>query len=415
MNQASARAHPQESAPGLPARRLLPKAPVLGWDNLWSARRVDVPAVVDLPYTAYTTSGRAALYAALLQVNLPPDTGVLVPTYHCPTMVAPITEAGLRPVFYALGADGLPDLQHLAQLSRNDQPGVIFVAHYFGLTKSLHAVRDWCDQRGVVLVEDCAHAYFGMAGERPVGHWGDFATASLSKFFPVPEGGMLGSAHRPLRPMSLARPRLASQLKSAWDIVDLACQHGRLAGLSHAMKPLQWLRNTQRPTLLTASLPLGVPQDSDVTDCDMGRKSNAVSDSARLLHTLLPAARVVRRRRENYAQLVSALAPTALARVLEPAPPASCVPYVLPLWVPDATRADRVYESLRLQRLPVFRWDRVWPGTPVLAGDTGHAWSRKVLQLLCHQDLSERDVQFFAASVLDALAHTAPPHSAATP
>ena len=74
---------------------------------------------------------------------------------------------------------------------------------------------------------------------------------------------------------------------------------------------------------------------------------------------------------------------------------------------PLAARADVVYESLRMQRLPVFRWDRVWPGTPVLAGDTGRAWNRQVLQLLCHQDLSAEDTQFLGARVLDALSNTA--------
>ena len=390
---------------------LLPKAPVFGWDNLWSARQVDVPCMADLLHTTYTTSGRAALYAALLQIDLRPGTGVLVPTYHCPTMVAPIIEAGLRPVFYGLGDDGLPDLAQLTQHSRANQPGAIFVAHYFGLTKSLHAVRDWCDQRGVILVEDCAHAYFGMAGERPVGHWGDFATASLSKFFPVPEGGLLGSAHRPLRQMSLTRPGLPSQLKSAWDIVDLACQYGRLAGVSHAMKPLHWLRSARRQVPSHAALASGSTSgtalDSNVTDCDMGRRSSSASVAARLLHSVLPAARVVRRRRENYAQLVNALACANQAHVLNATPPRGCVPYVLPLWVADAARADVVYESLRMQRLPVFRWDRVWPGTPVLAGDTGRAWNRQVLQLLCHQDLSAEDTQFLGARVLDALSNTA--------
>ncbi|MBK9574239.1 MAG: DegT/DnrJ/EryC1/StrS family aminotransferase [Rhodoferax sp.] len=54
------------------------------------------------------------------------------------------------------------------------------------------------------MIEDCAHCFFGQAGERPIGAWGDFATASLTKFFPVPEGGLLASSSRPLPGLALA-------------------------------------------------------------------------------------------------------------------------------------------------------------------------------------------------------------------
>ena len=63
-------------------------------------------------------------------------------------------------------------------------------------------------------------------------------------------------------------------------------------------------------------------------------------------------------------------------------------PYALPLWVDDA---DRVYQHLRDEGMPVFRWDRVWPHAQVAPDDQGPAWSRHVLQLLCHQDLSAAD------------------------
>ena len=60
----------------------LPKAPVLGWDSFWPVGHGALPHVGDLPYRAYTSSGRAALHAALLQMSLPAGAGVLVPTYH---------------------------------------------------------------------------------------------------------------------------------------------------------------------------------------------------------------------------------------------------------------------------------------------------------------------------------------------
>ena len=85
----ASRAQPQ------PRSIALPKAPVLGWRSLWPHSATPLHNVSQLQYKAYTTSGRAALLAALRQLALPTGSGVLVPTYHCPTMVAPVLQAGL--------------------------------------------------------------------------------------------------------------------------------------------------------------------------------------------------------------------------------------------------------------------------------------------------------------------------------
>lgn len=59
-------------------------------------------------------------------------------------------------------------------------------------------------------------------------------------------------------------------------------------------------------------------------------------------------------------------------RPLFPDAPPQTMPYVFPIRF-DAV--DEVHAGLRAEGLPVFRWDRVWPGTPHLAGDHGLAWS----------------------------------------
>ena len=83
-------------------------------------------------------------------------------------MVAPILLAQHRPAYFGIREDGLPDVQRIdPELAATARAMV--VTHYFGLAQSLHEVREWCDQRGIVLIEDCAHCYFGEAGERPIG------------------------------------------------------------------------------------------------------------------------------------------------------------------------------------------------------------------------------------------------------
>lgn len=390
-----------------PRRRPLPKAPVLDWDDLLGAATSHPRCIADLPNLAYTSSGRAALHAALLQMDLPAGSHVLVPTYHCPTMIAPVIEAGHVPRFYGIHSDGAPLLSNLA--TEGPRPRVMFVAHYFGLARSLATVRSWCDENGVLLVEDCAHCYFGMAGERPVGHWGDYAITSLSKFFPVPEAGLLGSATRPLVPLGLQPPGWRAQVKAAWDALHHAHDHGRLTGLSHAVRAVLALTGKHRdPDAHDASTaspiqPMAPTALCGTSDCDMKRISQEASAAARWIHQHASEVRVASLRRSRFEQLVHALAAAPGAHVLLSSLPEGGAPYVLPLWVEGADRADWVYHRMRALRLPVFRWDRLWEGTPTLNDDQGPLWSRQVLQLLCHQSLSENDVEGIAQATLELL------------
>ena len=186
-----------------PVNALAPRGPVLDWPSF---RRVPAPAagsVEDLPNRLFLTSGRAAIYHALKLLAGERGATVLVPSYHCPTMVAPVVLAGLQVQFYGVRPDGLPALESIDAAAA--RPGAaMIVPHYFGLPQSLAEVREWCDARGIAMIEDCAHSYFGQAGSRPVGAWGDFATASLSKFFPVPEAGLLASRDRTVHGIELA-------------------------------------------------------------------------------------------------------------------------------------------------------------------------------------------------------------------
>jgi perosamine synthetase len=403
----------------------LPRAPVLDWSSFAAHPAAASPSVEQLPSLVCTTSGRAAIYQALQQLGLAPGSRVLVPTYHCPTMIAPVLLAGLRPAYFALRSDGLPDLDALerrvfgpddsrATDAERDAPvGAIIVAHYFGLPRSLAAVREWCDGRGIALLEDCAHCHFGQAGERPVGAWGDYATSSLSKFLPVPEAGLLGSAHRPIVPFQLQRPSALQQLKGFIDVLEFAARHGRLAGLRPLLATVFALKNQRIKRRLQAGHEAPHQQPASTAaemlrDCDMDRIDRAPLWVSTRLKRLLPRAPIVARRRENYTLYGIAFGDAAGARPLFAVLPDAAAPYVFPLWVDDA---ERVYRTLLAQQLPVFRWDRIWPGTPQLAGDAGPQWSRHVLQLLCHQDLSAADIGRTVAATLAALR----PDASATP
>jgi hypothetical protein len=374
---------------------------VLDWSSFQRTSAPGIHSVEKLPHTLFTTSGRAAIYQALLLLKLAPGSTVLVPTYHCPTMVAPVLLAHLTPAYFPIGEDGLP---MLARISADviASTKAIIVAHYFGLPRSLAKVRAWCDQHGIALIEDCAHCYFGEAGERPVGAWGDFATASLSKFFPVPEAGLVASRQRPIEALPLSGAPARLQVKGWIDVLELATKYQRLAGLNRVLALLFGLKNARAGVALGA-MKQAVNTDAEadmMRDCDMGRIDQKPLGAAMTLKAILPRGRVILQRQKNYRIYDRLLSDAKGARPLFSMPTTAVAPYVFPLWVDDA---DRVYHALKALSLPVFRWDRIWRGTPSDPSDAGPKWSRHVLQLLCHQDLSEADTTRIAMATLQLL------------
>ncbi|MDI4631688.1 DegT/DnrJ/EryC1/StrS aminotransferase family protein [Pelomonas sp. V22] len=391
----SAQALSQPALPKLP----LPKGPVFGWAALRHRPAPTLPSVEDLPQLRFTTSGRAAIHQALQLLKLPAGSAVLLPTYHCPTMVAPVLMLGLQPTYFGIDSEGLPELASITAAQATEARAML-VSHYFGLPRSLAAVRAWCDERGIALIEDCAHSYFGQAGERAIGHWGDYATASVSKFFPVPEAGVLASATRQLPASTLQPQSFKAQLKAWVDVLEIGTRHRRLAGLQALLAPLFRLKSGPVSTRVAPAPAADTSADELMQGCDMGRISAKPLALSLLLREHLPQDRIIALRQRNFALYEQWLGEHNAMPGLGKNGIADCAPYVYPFWVEDA---DRIYHALREQGLPVFRWDRLWPGTPELPQDQGRRWSRHLLQLLCHQDLGSDDVQHTARQLLSLL------------
>jgi perosamine synthetase len=381
--------------------RPLPRGPVLDWASFQRIKTPRTHSIENLKQKVLTTSGRAAIYQALLQLKLPANSFVLVPTYHCPTMVAPVLLAKLNVAYFGLLPSGLPQLDSIEE-STAKKCKAMLVPHYFGLAKSLKDAREWCNKRNIALIEDCAHCYFGDAGEKSVGEWGDFATASLSKFLPVPEAGMLASSTRAIDPLFLEKPPLKAQIKGWVDVIELASSYHKFFGFRYFLNKFFKLKNIRsKPQKNHNDTEKEIPDM--MRDCDMARIQQAPLWAAIALKAALPHGRIIAQRQKNFSHYgeyfnnISGARPLFSCSEKANSPVA---PYVYPLWVDEP---DTIYQSLRELRLPVFRWDRIWPDTPYIPGDVGTLWSHHVLQLLCHQDLNQTDIDRTARAILHLL------------
>jgi hypothetical protein len=360
--------------------------------------------VLDHPTTHFTVSGRASILLALEMLKIGPGDKVLVPTYHCPTMVAPIVALNAQAVFYPVTSSGAPNLQWIQQHHIKDIRAIL-VVHFFGLPQPLAEIRQWCDQNEVRLIEDCAHALFGVSGDRAVGRWGDLAIASLTKFLPVPEGGCLIENLVP-RPLPLLhRPSAKSQLKAGFDIIHAAVNHGRLAGLGPLISGAARLRGRLKRESVMQERPEDSHNDGFIIDVDLAHLS--LTTASRWIAQHAPRERIVARRRQNYIFFTQELSGIAGFKPLLTKLQDHCAPYVFPLWV---DQPDPNYAELRRMEFPVSRWDRLWPTVTTIEQDFGIKWSHHVLQLACHQDLTPGELQqmVYTLKRLYAPRHTQP-------
>jgi dTDP-4-amino-4,6-dideoxygalactose transaminase len=382
--------------------RLIPRLPIFGWDTFAGTKASAVPSILDAKCVLYTTSGRASIFQALRALNLSSGSSVLVPTYHCPTMVAPIVALGALPIFCPIDSSGHIPIDSISKFARADTRAII-APHFFGLPQPMGKLRAWCDENGVALIEDCAHALFGKAGSRNIGEWGDLAIASLTKFLPVPEGGCLIFNRAKPGFIALQHHGTINQIRAALDIIEEGARFAAMPGLNYFVNGLFALKRSLRRTS-------GTHDDPNVRNA-MEEKEHLGAINPRLADTQMADAcrwiafhaareRIVSNRRRNYAYLAKLLSNSPHFRPLLRQLPSDCAPYVFPLWV---ERPDPAYQALRERRIPIFRWDRLWHSTPMIPRDMGKEWSHHVYQLVCHQDLRQEELDFIVANIRELL------------
>ena len=108
-----------------------------------------------------------------------------------PTTVNPIVQNGWTPVFVDIDLGTYDASLERIRAALSDRTRAIVLAHTMGFPFDAPAVRAFCDQHDLYLIEDCCDALGATIGGRPVGTFGHYGTVS---FYPahqmtVGEGG----------------------------------------------------------------------------------------------------------------------------------------------------------------------------------------------------------------------------------
>ncbi len=337
--------------------------------------------------------GRYALGEAYRRAGLDGDGVLLAPAYHCVTMLDPALAVGAEVCLYPLTTDLAPDPSAFDQLaSRSGKPvKVLLATHFFGFVRDFSWLKQWCDARGVVFVEDCSHTLFTERYQaRRAGQQGQYVASSPYKFFPSADGGWLyapdaaaldgattesASWLAELRGMKQCLEAARQPRVSTADIDSL---EGQLAALAKQAPEAGGDERRQRAA-----------QSSQYQPAVAG---TAALRGSRWLIDHSSVSATIRRRQANYRRWLQAVAGLPNCRPLYPELPEHVVPYMFPLYIDHPMPH---FYWLKQLAVPVWRWDEMAVSPcPVARG-----YRLNLLHLPCHQSLSDDEMDWMLAAL----------------
>ncbi len=149
------------------------------------------------PYALLTSSGTAALHSAYYALGIGPGDEVITQDYTFFATAMPLFQLGAVPVLADVSARGDLDLDRAASLVSSRTKALV-VTHMWGNPQDTRRLRAWCDQRRLLLIEDCSHAHGAVRDGVSVGELADAAAWSLQgrKVITAGEGGIFTTPHQ---------------------------------------------------------------------------------------------------------------------------------------------------------------------------------------------------------------------------
>ena len=147
------------------------------------------------PHVATMNSCTSALHLVLEVLGVGPGDEVIVPPQTFIATGLVVLHAGATPVF----ADIDPDTANISAASIRDKitarTKAVIAVHWGGAPVDLDAIRAVCDEAGVTLIEDAAHAFGARWKGRPIGSISRFTCFSFQaiKGMTTGDGGAIAT------------------------------------------------------------------------------------------------------------------------------------------------------------------------------------------------------------------------------
>lgn len=359
--------------------RAIPMLPVFEFAACLRPSGTREKSVLDVGTPRNVVSGSAAINLALLHAGVRGGDEVLVPAFNCPSMVVPVRALGATPVWYGI-EESLEVNVRTLERAITPRTRAVLVPRLFGIVQDLAPIRALCDERSLVMIEDCAHAFFRPRGDEQAGSVGHYTVASTRKFFPVPEGGILTSASRNLTSLDVAGVSWLQSARALFDTVDIAAGYHRLGAAGSMLRAAKAARR-RAPAVVTDKTNSADVAEEPATSLTV----RAAAGVARLMPAHLADAQLVQARRRNYQRVVRGLQSIPALKLFAMPPADAFVPYVVPVLLSDPPRQ---FARLKELGVPMWRWEYSQLGICQVTD----WYSRAMIQLPCHQSLTDAEI-----------------------
>jgi dTDP-4-amino-4,6-dideoxygalactose transaminase len=144
------------------------------------------------PFVKAHMNGSSALTSMYFALDLPPGSEIMVPSYTFVTASLAMRFFDYVPVFIDIDPKTATfDLED-AKRKLTPRTRAVEVMHSWGLPCQLDSIGAWAQEKGLMLLEDAAHAHGASMQGRKMGTWGTMGIYSFqtSKVMPCVEGGM---------------------------------------------------------------------------------------------------------------------------------------------------------------------------------------------------------------------------------
>ncbi len=133
-------------------------------------------------------SGSAAIETALRAAGVGSGDEVIVSAYDYPGNLRGVELVGARPVLVDVARDSFGIDPHDLARAAGEKVRAVISSHLFGVATEMAALRQGCDDRGWVLIEDACQVPGMRIGEKPAGSFGHFAALSFGGSKPLSAG-----------------------------------------------------------------------------------------------------------------------------------------------------------------------------------------------------------------------------------
>ena len=326
----------------------------------------ELPFPLAEPSCRLFSKSRHALSHGAAALGIGAGDEVLVPAYHHGSEIEALLRVGAELRFYDATANLEPDEAELEAL-RSDRTKALVLTHYMGFAQPTARWRRWCDDRGLLLIEDAAQSWLASTDDgAPVGSLGDLSFFCLYKTLALPDGSA-----------SVSRtPAVAPTHDAGSGAGRVVRAHGRwLAMRSPLVVPLGGA--------LSKTKTYDPSQDFAFGDGD-ARPHGLTSFLLRRLATPDAASR----RHANYATLLDRLgdlAPTSFREL-----PAGAAPHSFAV---ETERRDEVVAELQAEGIQAFAfWSFAHPALDFDRFPGAAERRRRIVILPVHQELRPADV-----------------------